>query len=365
MSWTGILGHAEQIESLRTSAARGRLAHTYAFIGPKGIGKHRFALALAGCLLCEKHTDSELIGCGSCTSCRQAAAGTHPDISLVGLLEDKRQLLIAQFIGEREERGQVGLCHDLSLAPMYGRRKVAIIDDADCLNDESANALLKTLEEPPRNSLIILIARESDLLLPTIRSRCQMLAFRPLAAEHVAQLLLREGLCSSEKEALSVACLSQGSLDTARQLVDPQLQTLRSTLYDLLSQDPFPTAELSVRMIKLLPQATTESKVGQRDAAGWITRFSIEFYRRLLRRLASESPNGNNGNEADSTAEIPAEIPEVARCAQRFSSRGYEPADRITHLLERCFRASDQLNSNATIPLCLEALFEDLGRSQS
>src|SRR5579872_3481901 len=161
MSWETLLGHTREIEKLRHSAASGRLAHAYAFTGPAGIGKKRFALELARCLLCDNHTDAELEACGTCASCQQVAAGTHPDLLAVSLPEGKSELPIRLFIGEKEMRGKEGLCHDLSLKPMSARRRVALIDDAEWMSDEAANPLLKTLEEPPPHSVLILIATSS------------------------------------------------------------------------------------------------------------------------------------------------------------------------------------------------------------
>src|SRR5262245_5894502 len=185
MSWNTLLGHTGQIQNLRAAAAGGRLAHAYAFVGPSGIGKRSFALEVAACLLCKNRTDAQLEACGECASCQQVAVGTHPDLFAVGLLKGKRELLLEQFIGDKESRGKAGLWYDGSLKPMAGRRRVAIIDDAETLNDESANALLKTLEEPPPNSVLVLLATSADLLLPTIRSRCQVVAFQPLGADAV------------------------------------------------------------------------------------------------------------------------------------------------------------------------------------
>src|SRR5262245_18667903 len=181
MSWDDVIGHSDKIETFRRSAASGRLAHAYAFVGPSGIGKRRFAIELARCLLCDRHRDADLESCGECPSCRLVAARTHPDLILVSPPEGKSILPIKLMIGENETRGKEGLCHDLSLRPMLARRRVAVIDEADWMNDEAANALLKTLEEPPQNSVLILVASTSDGLLPTIRSRCQLVSFQPLA----------------------------------------------------------------------------------------------------------------------------------------------------------------------------------------
>src|SRR5262249_48264438 len=153
-----------------------------------------------------------------------------PDLFILGLPEGKSELPIELFVGDDEHRGKTGLCHDLALAPMEGRRKIAIIDDADLFNDASGNALLKTLEEPPAHSLLILLTTNPELLLPTIRSRCQIVPLRPLAAEHVRKLLLAEGLVACDAEALDVARIAAGSLETARQLLDKQLREQRAVL---------------------------------------------------------------------------------------------------------------------------------------
>jgi DNA polymerase III subunit delta' len=347
MGWSDLLGHAEPLERLRQSARRGRLGHTYAFAGPAGIGKRTFAVMLAQCLLCERHDDVELEACGECPGCQQVSARTHPDLYLVGLPAGKSELSIELFVGDDEHRGKAGLCHDLSLRPMAGRRKIAIIDDADLFNDASGNALLKTLEEPPQHSLIVLITTSTDLLLPTIRSRCQIVAFQPLAEEHVRTLLVRHEMVESEEQAAQIAHLADGSLETAGQLLDPHLRDERQVLYDMLAAEPFQSVQLATRMIEGLEGAGGE-KSSQRSSAGWIVRFSIEFFRRALLHLA-------NGG-------APEEIPQVARFAGRFSPGVPGAIDRVGELLERCLAADRQLDRNATIPLCLETLFDDLGR---
>lgn len=350
MAWNTVLGHASQLERLRASARSGRLAHAYAFLGPSGIGKRRFAFELAQSLLCENHSDADLEACGRCSSCQQVAAGTHPDFLTVSLIEGKRELAIRQFIGEDETRGKEGLCYDLCLKPMSGRRRVAIIDDAETLNDESANALLKTLEEPPPDSILILIATSGDLLLPTIRSRCQTIAFQPLSPENVRQLLEREGFSGDEREAAQAAALCGGSLDTARQLLDPALRALREELYNRLAQRPFQSAQTAARMIECLEPAGT-AKASQREYAGWIIRYGIEFFRRALLAVAG----GHAGPRV--------EISQVHAFVESLGQPTVETIDRLSELVERCLAADRQLDANATVALCLEALFDDLGRT--
>src|SRR4029450_8202547 len=112
------------------------------------------------------------------------------------------------LIGDAEHRMRAGLCYNIALKPFSARRKVAIIDDADYLNKEGANCLLKTLEEPPPKSLLIMIGTSEQRQVPTIRSRCQIVRFQPLAEEDVAELLLSTGVC--EDAALAQPAAARG-----------------------------------------------------------------------------------------------------------------------------------------------------------
>ena len=147
MPWHSIRGHDQVVAALGRALAQGRFPHALLFVGPEGIGKRTFALTLAQALLCPRRPESALDPCGSCPSCLQVRVGTHPDLLRAGRPEDKHDLPI-QVIRD--------LCLDLGLKPMLGTRKVAIIDDADDLNEEAANAFLKTLEEPPLHTKFVL-----------------------------------------------------------------------------------------------------------------------------------------------------------------------------------------------------------------
>ncbi|MBC8115030.1 MAG: DNA polymerase III subunit, partial [Candidatus Saccharimonas sp.] len=192
--WSTLRGHAEQREMFRRAIARGRLSQAYLFVGPDGIGKQQFARRLAQCLLCQSPGEDQLEACGNCPGCRPFLASAHPDFLYVGRPEGKRELPIAAMAGAAERRGQEGLCHDLSIRPLAGSRKVAIIDDADTMTDECANAFLKSLEEPPERAMLFLIASNLDAVLPTIRSRCQLVRFAPLSAADIAELLVEQDL---------------------------------------------------------------------------------------------------------------------------------------------------------------------------
>ncbi len=207
----GILGHDDVAARFRNAVCRGRLASTYLFVGPAGIGKKRFALALAKALLCQRPASDAspeadpLEPCNRCESCRLFDAGSHPDLDVVALPKDKSTLPLELFIGDKEHRNQDGLCHRIALRPFLGGRKVAIVDDADHFSQESANCLLKTLEEPPPRSLMILIGTSPSKQLPTIRSRSQVVRFQPLAPELLAEILLATGVATDSEQSVRLA----------------------------------------------------------------------------------------------------------------------------------------------------------------
>ena len=159
MAWHDIEGHDAVAEKLRRAVARNRLASSFLFAGPAGIGKRTFALRFAQALLCQNRPRRCSIR-ATRVRAAMALAGSHPDIEVIAKPEDKSDLPVALFLGDKEHRGREGLCHWIGLKPFMGGRRIAIIDDADFFNDAGANCLLKTLEEPPPRSVLILIGTE-------------------------------------------------------------------------------------------------------------------------------------------------------------------------------------------------------------
>ena len=345
MNWTDIRGHADRIEMLLRSLQRGRLAHAYLFAGPPGVGKSRFARIFAQCLLCERNSGDSLDACDECSACRQMNAGSHPDFFTVGCPGGKNEIPVALFFGSAEKRGKEGLIHDLSLKPMAGDRRIAIIDDANRMNDEGANAMLKTLEEPPPNSLLILIGENLDAVLPTIRSRCQLLRFAPLPTSDVADLLVENEIASSPEEAAAAAAMSDGSLQMAAQLLNPALRSLRDRLFQFLSAPDLNPLETAATMTAGLDELGGETAEHRRNA-GWLIRFAQEFYRQTSLCLSGVS-----------TSAVPREVELYAR---RMEGRGHAGTELVMQLFDRCVLAENHIGWNINPARTLESLFDDL-----
>jgi DNA polymerase III subunit delta' len=216
MPFAEIVGHERIVEVFRRSVRSGKTPHSYIFEGIPGCGRRKTALALIQALYCTAVEDD---ACGVCSSCRKIAGNNHGDIHFVEPLPDKRDISVEQL---RE------LQRELSLRPYEAPRKACIMEPAERMSVNAANSLLKTLEEPPGNALIILLTENADMLLPTIRSRCQLIRFSALSTENVRLLLEKSGVPPAVADLL--APLSEGSMQRAGELDNEALSARRDKL---------------------------------------------------------------------------------------------------------------------------------------
>ena len=202
MGFPQIIGHEPQKEFLQSSVRKNRISHAYLFSGPEGVGKKLVAIGFAKLINCAKR-ETENLDC-ECVSCTKIERGLNPDVLVFGYPGEKT--IKVGHVRQDIER----LIH---LAPYENPYKVFIIDDAQRMNFNAQNAFLKTLEEPPPNSVIILITTLADLLMPTIRSRCQSVVFQPLETKEVVRFLEKEKPGGNDPELVSR--ISGGSISRA------------------------------------------------------------------------------------------------------------------------------------------------------
>lgn len=198
MTFARILGHEPQKDLLRRALASGRLSHAYLFEGPEGIGKRLMALALVRAVFCHEGT-----GCGNCPACRKVDHHNHPDLHLVE--PDGASIKIEQIRALQKE---------LSYRPLEAPRKICLIDGAEKLNPAAGNALLKTLEEPAKETLLILLTSIPDKVMATIRSRCQRLPFLRIPRNKLMGVLC-EQLGIDETQGHILTSLANGSFKKA------------------------------------------------------------------------------------------------------------------------------------------------------
>jgi DNA polymerase III subunit delta' len=321
MPFAGILGQESCIAVLGRSLATGKIAHAYLFDGTEGCGKKKTALAFIEAVFCGQST-----ACGHCPSCRRIASMQHPDLHLVE--PDGAYIKIDQI---RE------LQRDLAFRPFEAPKKACIIDVVDRLNPAAGNALLKTLEEPPGNALLILITANPDSVLPTILSRCQRLHFAALPEATIATLLRENG--TEPESARIVAALAGGSMRKAMEIGEETAIHERKSFLERI-------CSLSLDDITSL-FAIAEELAGDKENALELLELLTAFLRDALLL------------HAGSTEVVNADLlPLLERQASGFS--GERIMERISYVSE----ARRAISSNVNLRLALEVLFMRLAEHQ-
>jgi len=249
MSFHDIYGHEKKIEIIQKSLAQKRIGHAYLFSGIHAVGKKTLAREFVKALNCEKE-EALHDSCGECYSCRKIQRDIHPDVLFV---EANGQFIRIDAIREIQEQ--------MKCKPLEARRRVFIIDDADKMNDQAANALLKILEEPSPSNILILVTARPYSMSSTIISRCQQMRFNPLRFDTVAKFLV-DRIGMDNQRALLLARLSGGSIGRAMELNEDDIVAYRTELLKLLSitrrNDPFSL----INFASFLGQGKKEIKQG-------------------------------------------------------------------------------------------------------
>ena len=259
-AWAAVVGHGKTRARLARLLSEGRVPHALLFSGPQGVGKKQTALAMAAAFLCLSPKDG--LACGSCESCRALAAGTHPDFFAVlpeGSGKAARSVKIDQI---REMRGMV------ARAPKFSTRRAVLVDDAETMNDAAANALLKTLEEPPGDTLFLLVTGARQALLPTIISRCMLVPFAPLDDGAISRVLAVHNVPEDLRGPL--IALSDGSAGRALRL---------------FAEDALALREDAMATMEKLPQMTPETIFSVGARLGALDRERLLEWFRNLRML--------------------------------------------------------------------------------
>lgn len=322
----GIVGHEWATGFLRRAVSSGNVGHAYLFTGPPGVGKTALARALAAALLCQGEGEPP---CGMCRACHLTAGGNHPDL----------HILVSERVGASLKIEQVrDLQHQLALTPVEGNWRVAILCRFEEATTSAANALLKTLEEPPPYVVLAVLASDADRLLPTIVSRCQQVPLRPLPVALVRQALIaRWGIAAEQAELL--ANLSGGRLGWAIRTLNDQT-ALQRRVQHLNDLDRLLAASVTERF-RYAERLARDPIATQETLDLW-----IGWWRDVLLLAAhAKAPLTNVDRQAT-----------LHSYASRFGVR------RITAVLEALRSAVSRLNRNTSPRLTLEVLMLDLPR---
>ena len=259
------IGNEKASAALRRALDSGRLSHAYLIAGPPHVGKMTLAIDLAAALNCT----GDAAPCGECSACDRTRRGIHTDVHVVGLETDGSEGgRTRTLIGIDQVRA---VQRETALAPFEGRFRVVIFDAAERLSGEAANSLLKTLEEPPAQVVLLLLTSKPEALLPTVVSRCQLVELRPVAADVIASWLV-ERLGMAVEDADRTARLADGRPGwAARAAEDPGMLTKVDEKIDTVEELARGSmADRFAHAAKLGSAADRDRESGRRELDVWI-----------------------------------------------------------------------------------------------
>ena len=203
-----IIGNEDAKEYFIKALAKDHLSHSYIFEGPYGVGKKTFARKLAKAILCENRDEAK--ACDRCQSCHMVEAGTHPDIITI-----EKDTKVTKVDNIREN-----IVREMEIKPYQSSYKIIIVNAADTINIQGQNAMLKTIEEPPKYGIVILVCENLASMLPTIKSRCITVRFNALSKEKMNAYLQDKGIGEGERQVY--AKLSEGSIGVINDILQDE-----------------------------------------------------------------------------------------------------------------------------------------------
>ena len=256
---------------LRRSVRKGTISHAYLFEGPAGVGKFLAATEFVKAARCREGRDAD--SCGRCAECRKVDHGNHEDVFFLAPLEGKRLIGIKQ-VQELDRK--------LFFKAYSGKRKFAVVRDAHAMTEEAMQAFLKTLEEPPEGTTIILVTETAEALLSTIRSRCQRVKFYALAPEVIRSCLARRG--DGDESLDFLASFAAGSLGRALAARGGSILQEREALFDLLflSRDSDATARAEAVFRTIKDYAANDALEASRVEFQQFAEIALTFCRDIL-----------------------------------------------------------------------------------
>lgn len=321
-NYSDIIGHGDIVKHFKSSIELGKVSHAYILNGEKGAGKKTLASVVAKSLQCES---GEADPCNTCKSCLQVESGNQPDI--IWINHEKPNVISVDEIREQ-------IVNDIDLKPYSSRYKLYIIPDAQLMNSQAQNALLKTLEEPPEYAIIMLLTNNVDRFLPTILSRCIVLNFKPVEPLDVIEYLTTQIEGVDLPTARFCTDFAQGNLGKAVRLaISPEYKEIKEDSVRLLRQID------SMEMDEVIDAVKQMGKY-KLDVTDYIDIMTM-WFRDILMVKISNSPNKIIFKDEYST---------MRKQASRVSYEGVE------EILEALNKLKIRLEANVNFDIAMELM---------
>ena len=320
MSWKDIIGHGSQIKFLIQAWKTNRLGQAYFFHGLDGVGKRTSAVEFGKALLCQS-ARGNFEACDECPSCKLVDVDNHPDLQRHFCPRD-----VHEFPRELMKE----ICDNFSLKSSRGGAKVLVIDDCDLLNEESGNIFLKSLEEPPPQSIIFLIGTSVERQLETILSRCQKLAFHALSNAEV-ELVLSTKNIEGVPDLKRIASACGGSISQALMMTNPEFSKIEEFfLTEIIA--PVPDPVKLIKMVVDFVENAGKDSSSQRGRARWLIQCVLAWLRTQMIVKSNGSPNPS----------------------PRFKLPGTVEMGKVLAMIEACFQAENQMQRRVQLQLVIQ-----------